>query len=208
VDTPRIALIGGGVRSGKSAFAIELAHGLAGAPDDKRVFVATARPSDEEMKARIERHRRDRHEAFETVEAPLGLEEALASLVARDRCDVVVVDCLTLWLSNLLVRGDPVDAILARVDGVVRVLRQRRFHAVLVTNEVGMSVHPPTALGRAFVEVCGFAHQRVARAADEVYLAVLGVVVQIRPGCLQQAHPANDRGPVRAPPRAPTSGQE
>jgi adenosylcobinamide kinase/adenosylcobinamide-phosphate guanylyltransferase len=63
---------------------------------------------------------------------------------------------------------------LKEVDAVVAILQQRRFHALLVTNEVGMSVHPPTPLGRAFVEICGFAHQRVARAADEVHLAVLG----------------------------------
>jgi adenosylcobinamide kinase / adenosylcobinamide-phosphate guanylyltransferase len=171
----QIVLIGGGVRSGKSGFAVELARKLG----DRRVFVATAGPTDDEMKARIDRHRRDRQDAFATIEVPVALEEALGSL---DPCDVVVVDCVTVWLSNLLVRKDPIEAILQHVDSVVRILQERRFHAVLVTNEVGMSVHPPTALGRAFVEVCGWAHQRIARAADEVYLAVLGTVVRIRPG--------------------------
>jgi adenosylcobinamide kinase/adenosylcobinamide-phosphate guanylyltransferase len=170
----RVALVGGGVRSGKSAFAVELA--LTRGP--RRIFVATARPSDDEMDARIERHRRDRGGAFDTVEAPLALPEALASLAD---CDVVVVDCLTLWLSNLLLRGESAESILAQVDDVARVLARRRYDVVLVTNEVGMSIHPPTALGRAFVEVCGWAHQRIARVADEVYLAVLGVVLQVRP---------------------------
>ncbi|HEY4014009.1 MAG TPA: bifunctional adenosylcobinamide kinase/adenosylcobinamide-phosphate guanylyltransferase [Polyangiaceae bacterium] len=170
----RVALVGGGVRSGKSAFAVELAL----TRGTRRVFVATARPSDDEMSARIDRHQRDRGGAFDTVEAPLALAETLASLPA---CDVVVVDCLTLWLSNLLLRGDSNESILEQVDGVAAVLAQRRHDVVVVTNEVGMSVHPPTALGRAFVEVCGWAHQRIARVADEVYLAVLGVILQVRP---------------------------
>jgi len=92
-----------------------------------------------------------------------------------------VIDCLTLWLSNLLLAGEPVDAILAEADRVVAALAARRFHAIVVTNEVGMSVHPETALGRAFVEVSGFAHQRFARVADEIYLAVLGAIVRLDP---------------------------
>ena len=183
MEANRIVLIGGGVRSGKSSFAVELAQGLG----ERRAFVATARPSDDEMRSRIERHQRDRKGAFATVDAPLALAEALASLEAYD---VVVVDCLTIWLSNLLVRNDSIDAILEQVDAAVAVLRRRRFHAVLVTNEVGMSVHPPTPLGRAFVEVCGWAHQRVARAADEMYLAVLGTVIRIRPGLEPTRAPA------------------
>jgi adenosylcobinamide kinase/adenosylcobinamide-phosphate guanylyltransferase len=175
MGTNRIVLIGGGVRSGKSRFAVDLARRLG----QRRAFVATAGPSDDEMKARIDQHQRDRRNAFVTIEAPLTLADALASL---DEYDVVVVDCLTIWLSNLLLREDPVESILEQVDRAVDVLQRRRFHALLVTNEVGMSVHPPTPLGRAFVEVCGWAHQRVARAADEVYLAVLGTVVRIRPG--------------------------
>jgi adenosylcobinamide kinase/adenosylcobinamide-phosphate guanylyltransferase len=170
----RITLIGGGVRSGKSAFAVELAETVG----ERRAFIATARPSDDEMRARIERHQRDRRGAFTTLEEPVALAEALASLSS---VDVVVVDCLTLWLSNLLIAGEPTPAILARVDAVVTALEARRFHAILVTNEVGMSVHPPTPLGRAFVEVCGFAHQRFARAADDLYLAVLGAVVRLDP---------------------------
>jgi len=175
MESKRIILIGGGVRSGKSSFAVELAERLG----TRRAFIATARPSDDEMKARIERHRRDRREAFTTVEEPVALADALRNLAD---CDVAVVDCVTHWLSNLLVRKDSIDAILEQVDDVVRTLERRRFHAVLVTNEVGMSIHPPTLLGRAFVEVVGWAHQRLSRAADELHLAVLGTVVRIRPG--------------------------
>jgi adenosylcobinamide kinase / adenosylcobinamide-phosphate guanylyltransferase len=175
----RIVLIGGGVRSGKSSFAVDLALKLG----ERRVFVATATRSDAEMKARIDRHRRDRQEAFTTAEVPLALAEGLAAI---DACDVVVVDCLTVWLSNLLLQKHSVEAILEQVDALVRLLQERRFHAIVVTNEVGMSIHPSTALGRAFVEVCGWAHQRVARVADEVYLAVVGTILRIRPELARQ----------------------
>jgi adenosyl cobinamide kinase/adenosyl cobinamide phosphate guanylyltransferase len=116
--------------------------------------------------------------------APLthGTQRASHCSHRRGRAlDVVVVDCLTIWLSNLLLRDDSAEAILTRVDAVVRALTRRRFHAILVTNEVGMSVHPPTVLGRAFVEIVGWSHQRIAAAADDVYLAILGTMVRIRP---------------------------
>jgi adenosylcobinamide kinase/adenosylcobinamide-phosphate guanylyltransferase len=153
---------------------VELAQGLG----QRRAFVAMATPSDDEMRERIDRHQRDRQGQFATLEAPIALAETLASL---DTHDVVVVDCLTIWLSNLLLQVHATDAILLRVDAVVAELQRRKWHAVLVTNEVGMSVHPETPLGRRFVEVCGWTHQRVARPADEVHLAVLGTIVQIRP---------------------------
>jgi adenosylcobinamide kinase/adenosylcobinamide-phosphate guanylyltransferase len=174
MESRHIILVGGSVRSGKSSFAVDLAQRIG----QRRAFVATATASDDEMKARIERHRLDRQGRFTTVEVPIDLADGLASL---HDLDVVVVDCLTIWLSNLLLQKRSIEAILERVDSVARQLEERRFHAILVTNEVGMSVHPPTALGRAFVEVCGWAHQRMARIADEVYLAVLGTIVRVRP---------------------------
>src|SRR4051812_12236067 len=142
----KIVLIGGGVRSGKSSFAVERGLTLG----ERRAFIATATRSDDEMNARIDRHQVDRMNAFETVEEPLALADALARLTAYD---VVVVDCLTHWFSNLLIRKLSTDDILKQVDGVVAVLQERHFHALLVSNEVGMSVHPPTPLGRAFVEI-------------------------------------------------------
>ncbi len=198
VNSPKLILIGGGVRSGKSAFALSLALGLG----ERRVFLATAEALDDEMRERIEAHRRDRDgmargqggeargqggeargqgEAFETVEEPLDLPGAVAGL--RDR-DVAVVDCLTLWISNLLLRGDSHGRILEQVDALLAALAERAMHAVLVTNEVGMGVVPPSASGRAFRDVCGAAHTRISRAADEVYLAVLGTVLRIKPSPL------------------------
>lgn len=177
VNSPKIILIGGGVRSGKSAFALSLARGLG----ERRVFLATAEALDDEMRERIEAHRRDRGEDFETVEEPLDIPGAVRGL--RDR-DVAVVDCLTLWISNLLLREDSHARILEQVDALLAALGEGAMHAVLVTNEVGMGVVPPSASGRAFRDVCGAAHTRISRAADEVYLAVLGTVLRIKPSPL------------------------
>ncbi len=171
----RLAMVGGGVRSGKSAFALRLAERRG----QRRAYVATAQILDDGMAERAARHRREREGRFATFEEPDDLPGRLASL--RD-FDVVVVDCLTLWLSQRLVAGESVDAILAKVDALVEVLAARRLHAVVVTNEVGMSVHPETPLGRAFQDLSGWSHQRLARACDEIYLAVLGTVLRVRPG--------------------------
>ncbi len=170
-----IALVGGGVRSGKSAFALARARALG----PRRVFVATAQPLDEEMRLRIERHAEERGDAFSTVEAPFELSERLASLRG---VDVVVVDCLTLWLSNLLVRGDGEPSALAAVDTLASTLLAAPFATVVVTNEVGMGIVPETPLGRLFRDVSGRAHQRLASCATEVYFAAMGCVIRLRPG--------------------------
>ena len=166
--------IGGGVRSGKSAFALWRARQLGA----RRAFVATARGLDDEMRQRIMRHLEDRGTDFTTIEEPLELSATLRSLADAE---VVVVDCVTLWLANLLLRGDDESAILHHVDALVEVLRAPRFDVILVTNEVGMGVHPEQALGRAFRDVAGRAHQRLARGADEIYFAVLGMMLRLRP---------------------------
>jgi adenosylcobinamide kinase/adenosylcobinamide-phosphate guanylyltransferase len=170
----RIALIGGGVRSGKSAFALSRARELG----PRRALLATAEARDPEMRERIARHRRERGADFGTIEEPLALAAALRAL--RD-ADVVVVDCLTLWLSNLLLRDETEIRVLQHVDELCGVLSERRLHAVIVTSEVGMGVVPESALGRAFRDLAGLAHQRIARCADEIYLAALGCVVRLRP---------------------------
>lgn len=180
-DRSRIVLIGGGARSGKSAFALTLARRLG----RRRAFVATACARDPEMRDRIEAHVQTRGNDFRTIEEPTELAARLS--VLRD-VDVVVIDCLTLWLSNLLLRNEPHSHILEEVEAVARVLESSAYHTVVVTNEVGMGVVPATPLGRAFRDLAGHAHQRFVRAADEVYLAVLGAVLRMRPEpvCLQR----------------------
>ncbi len=168
-------LIGGGVRCGKSELALALARRLG----RRRLFLATAQAGDDEMHARIDRHRRTRGDDFHTLEEPLAVADVLRQ---RDDYDVVVIDCLTLWMTNLLLQECDSEDILHRVEQLIAVLRQKPTNAIIVTNEVGLGLVPETALGRMFRDVTGLAHQRLAAAADEVYFGVLGMMLRLKPG--------------------------
>ncbi len=171
---PKIVLVGGGARSGKSAFALACARRLG----TRRVFVATAVAGDDEMSERIRRHRVERGSDFVTREEAL----ALPRLLAEEReAEVVVVDCLTLWLANLLMQGQSEAHIEAQVDELMAALAPRRYHVVLVSNEVGFGVVPDSALGRTFRDVAGRAHQKIAAQADEVFMAAMGMVIRLMP---------------------------
>ena len=171
----RVILVGGGSRSGKSAFALAAARRMGA----RRLFLATAQAGDDEMRERISLHRRTRGDDFLTLEEPLAVPEALGRV--RD-VDVVVIDCLTLWLANLLLEGEEAQAVLRRVDDLAEALGRRPAHVVLVSNEVGLGLVPETALGRLFRDVAGLAHRRLAGLADEVYFGVLGVMLRLKPG--------------------------
>jgi adenosylcobinamide kinase/adenosylcobinamide-phosphate guanylyltransferase len=172
---PLFVLVGGGARSGKSRFALARAAALG----PRRLFIATAEAGDDEMRARIARHQADRAGAgFETLEEPLALPEVVATARAHD---VLLVDCLTLWLSNILGRGASETEALARLDALAAALARRAAHVVVVSNEVGLGVVPETPLGRGFRDLAGAAHQRLAGLADELYLAAMGVVLRLRP---------------------------
>jgi adenosylcobinamide kinase/adenosylcobinamide-phosphate guanylyltransferase len=174
-EAPRFVFIGGGARSGKSRFALQLAR----ARGERRVFIATAQALDAEMHERIAAHQRTRGDDFRTLEEPLALPAVLDRLA--NECDVVVIDCLTLWLSNLLLHGETASQIEQHVGALVGALERRAFAAVVVSNEVGLGLVPETALGRSFRDLSGLAHQRLARIADDVYWALLGSVLRVRP---------------------------
>jgi adenosylcobinamide kinase / adenosylcobinamide-phosphate guanylyltransferase len=158
----------GGARSGKSRFAV------AGLPPRRRVtFIATAEPRDVDMAARIARHRAERPAAWSTVEAPLELTSRLTE--ALTAADVVVVDCLTLWVSNLMLRGDDDDAILKEAEALAALVAEPGAELRLVSNEVGFGVHPATADGLRFRDVLGLVNQRVAAAASRVVLMIAGL---------------------------------
>ena len=178
MTTFRLTLVGGGVRSGKSAFALALARTLG----PRRAFIATAQPFDAEMAARIAAHRAERAADFETIEEPVDL---LAALDRARGTDVVLLDCLTLWLSNLLLRGDSEAAIAAKVAALSGALHEAPFASIVVTNEVGMGIVPESALGRAFRDVAGRAHQALAARADRIYFATLGIMLRLAPGPVQ-----------------------
>jgi adenosylcobinamide kinase/adenosylcobinamide-phosphate guanylyltransferase len=180
-------LVLGGARSGKSRFAV-----ASQPPAARVVFVATAEARDGDMAARIARHRADRPARWATVEEPYALVQALERLAGH--ADAVLVDCLTLWVANRMLRGDTDDAILGDADGIARLLIARRFDATLVTNEVGEGVHPETAHGLRFRDLLGLVNQRVAVAADRVTLMVAGLPLTIK----APAPPAFVHGPQTA----------
>ena len=176
----RIVLVGGGARSGKSRFALARARQLGA----RRVFFATGQALDAEMAERIAAHARTRGEDFRTVEEPLALPEALIALGGGERAsdagaDVVVVDCLTLWLSNLVCRGDSEGSVAERVHALAAALARRRFHAIVVTNEVGLGIVPDNALARAYRDALGRVNAAWAQAADEAYFVVAGRTLEL-----------------------------
>lgn len=183
MSTPGHVLVTGGCRSGKSRHAIELTD-----PYDRRCYIATASPFDDEMKQRIERHQADRGDGWTTIEEPLFLAEQL--LQRRDKQDIVVVDCLTLWVSNwMLAFDDPhrIDltesAFWEEVDDLAVALSQPGPPVVLVTNEVGLGIVPDNALARRFRDLAGLVNQRIAQAVDRVVFMVSGIswVLKDRP---------------------------
>jgi adenosylcobinamide kinase/adenosylcobinamide-phosphate guanylyltransferase len=170
-----LTIIGGGQRSGKSRFALQLAERVAG----RRIFIATAEPHDAEMQVRIERHRRERGDRYLTEECPRQLPEAVMRY--RD-ADVILVDCLTVWLSNLLGLGLDNGAILEAVDRLIAAVHRTSGQVFIVTNEVGMGLVALNELGRRFQDLTGWAHQRLAVPASAIYLATLGSMLRLKPG--------------------------
>jgi len=172
MTTHRRVLVLGGARSGKS----RTAQALAETASDRRIYVATAQAFDDEMRERIAHHQTERDSLWETLEAPFELARTIRTETGADR--VVLVDCLTLWLSNiLLAERDPdreAELLVQAVSGAAGPL-------VLVSNEVGHGIVPQTALGRRFRDEQGRLNQRIAAACDAVVLVAAGCPVLIKP---------------------------
>lgn len=167
-------LVLGGVRSGKTAYAQTQARRRALSGGRAPLMIVTAQALDDEMTRRIDRHRADRGEAWTTVEAPLDLVSAVRDLSASD---VAVVDCLTLWLSNLMAADREIEA--AR-GALVEAVAACPADLWLVSNEVGWGIVPDNALARRFRDEAGFLHQALAQAADEVVLIVAGLPLSLK----------------------------
>ena len=170
-----ITLITGGARSGKSGYAIERALAYRGS---RRVFIATAQALDDEMRARIEHHRAARPPEFQTVEEPLNVAAALTRL--GDRADVVVLDCLTLWVSNLMALHANDSAVLNGVDALATALRAGAWASVIVTDEVGAGIVPDNPAARRFRDLLGWTNQKVAKVAEEVIMMVAGLPLRVK----------------------------
>lgn len=167
------SLILGGARSGKSALAERLAAG-SGQPV---VYLATAQAHDEEMAERIAHHRAQRPAHWRLVEEPLALAAALQRHAAADRC--LLVDCLTLWLSNLL-GADDEDALAREREALLAALPTLPGRLLLVSNEVGLGVVPMGALSRRFVDEAGRLHQALAAQCDNVYFVAAGLPLALK----------------------------
>jgi adenosylcobinamide kinase / adenosylcobinamide-phosphate guanylyltransferase len=174
--SPGTVLVLGGVRAGKSAFAVARARELGG----RVVFVATAEAGDDEMAARIARHRAERPSTWRTIEAPLALVSVLTTLDGE--ADVVIVDCLNLWIANILDKRPalPDSDLLREADGLAAVAARPDYTLLLVSNEVGWGIHPQTELGRRFRDALGLVNQAAARAAGEVVLMVAGCPLTVK----------------------------
>jgi adenosylcobinamide kinase / adenosylcobinamide-phosphate guanylyltransferase len=154
----------GGARAGKSTLAVELARSWGGPV----TYVATAEAGDDEMARRIEQHRAQRPQEWTTIEEPLALGDALRAL--DDRA-LAVVDCLTLWVANLMARGDPV---LAEANAVAELAAKRGAPVIAITNEVGLGIVPATPLGREYRDVLGSVNATFVRRATDAAFVVAG----------------------------------
>jgi adenosylcobinamide kinase / adenosylcobinamide-phosphate guanylyltransferase len=162
----------GGARSGKSALAVERGRGW----DGPVTLIATGGAGDDEMAERIRRHRADRPAAWSTIEEPLDLAGALAHV---DERSAALIDCLSLWVANLLGRGDGDEAVEDQARAVAELALARSGLTVAVSNEVGLGIVPDTPLGRRYRDVLGRVNATWAAAADEALFVVAGRVLRL-----------------------------
>jgi len=168
----RHVLVLGGTRSGKTTFAEKLARGTGIRP----AYLATAQALDAEMAERVESHRRQREGRFETIEEPLALASAIEA--AATQHDVILVDCLTLWITNLLGAGREVAQAVDELGETLARLEDSRV--ILVSNEVGLGIVPDNPLARTFRDLSGSTHQRMAEICDDVYFVVAGLPMALK----------------------------
>lgn len=174
-----LILILGGARSGKSSYAQDLAARLS----DRVQYVATAQAGDAEMQERIIAHRASRPATWETVEAPTGVADALRA--ASGAALVILLDCLTMLISNVILSGDQTEAaaearVTAEVDALCRYYEDRAATLIIVSNEVGMGLVPPYPVGRVYRDTLGRANQRLAARADKVLFLIAGIPLDLK----------------------------
>ena len=176
LSLPPVGLVLGGARSGKSSHAEKLVAGtLFGAPPRAAVYIATAQAGDVEMATRIMAHRARRGRHWSTIEEPIKLSQALADAGARST--PILVDCLTLWLANLMQASADIDE---ATDELLRTLEGLAAPVVFVSNEVGLGIVPDTPLGRAFRDAQGRLNMRLAERADRVILMTAGLPLLLK----------------------------
>ena len=165
-------LITGGVKSGKSRFALKIAREI---EKEEKIFIATARPIDEEMEDKIEKHEKERGSDFQTVEEPIHLGDILTKI----NQSTVVIDCLTLWLSNLFFEVRESEK-LFEIESFIQALKEFGGNIIIVTNEVGWGIIPESETSRNYQAELGRLNQEVAEICDEVYVLISGIPSKIK----------------------------
>jgi adenosylcobinamide kinase/adenosylcobinamide-phosphate guanylyltransferase len=169
----KILLITGGSRSGKSRYALNYASHY-----KKKGFIATAIAFDKEMEERIKAHQKERGDTYITVEEPYNIAKSITSISTQ--VDVIVIDCLTVWLGNLLHRYGEETEKFAEIENFEKKLPNARCDIIIVTNEIGMGIIPHNALARKFSNIAGSLNQRVAKISDKVVFMVSGIPMIIK----------------------------
>jgi adenosylcobinamide kinase/adenosylcobinamide-phosphate guanylyltransferase len=170
-----IVFVIGGCRSGKSTYALRTAAKI---PGGRKIFIATCVPQDDEMRQRVAKHQKARSQSWTTVEEPLHLPEAI--LKNSRKADVILVDCLTLWVSNLLMETADEKKIEEKISLMIDALEKAACPLVLVSNEVGTGIVPENQLARQFRDITGWLNQAVAKSARQVVWMVAGIPVTVK----------------------------
>ena len=165
----------GGCRSGKSSHALKLAEQIYG---NQKIFIATCQPHDEEMKKRVARHQKERDPSWKTLESPVHVPQTITTNGHEE--NVILVDCLTLWVSNLMLENKDMDEISEHIDRLTQSIQTARCPVILVSNEVGAGIVPENRLARHFRDAVGFVNQKVADCCDKVIWMVAGIPVKIK----------------------------
>ena len=165
----------GGCRSGKSTYALQTAENVNG---NKKIFVATCQPQDEEMAQRVARHQKERGQRWTTIEEPLHLPEAISE--HRPHADVMLIDCLTLWVSNLLMDDNEEAQLKNVISRLTDAMKKTACPLIVVSNEVGTGIVPENQLARQFRDVTGWLNQAVAGCASKVVWVVAGIPVTVK----------------------------
>ena len=171
----KMTLILGGARSGKSTYALSLAKKYR-----KVAFIATCQGLDKEMRERIKLHKEGRPKHWTTFEEPKDLAKLLGKM--NDSFDCILIDCLTLFVSNLILAGDKQEQVLKKIEKLLFVLDKKKSKVILVSNEVGLGLVPANKLGREFRDIAGRVNQIIANKADEVFFTVSGITLKIKGG--------------------------
>ncbi|HJO93047.1 MAG TPA: bifunctional adenosylcobinamide kinase/adenosylcobinamide-phosphate guanylyltransferase [Victivallales bacterium] len=168
-----IYLLTGGVRSGKSSYALVLAQKAV-----RPFYIATAWAGDGEMEERIKNHKAERGECWTTIEETITLDQAITQAISSGS-DCIVIDCITMWVSNLLM-GDKIDIQLQVNNFIDELERINKTDIIMVTNEVGLGIVPDNELSRKYRDLLGFTNQKLAKVAEKVIFMISGILMEIK----------------------------